>query len=309
MIRLLFAAGSLLVAIGLLLIKRGWWPRRRGDTAYCRRCGYNLTGTPGACCPECGSELTPAARILGERPRRPVQAAVGLVLCAAGLLCHTHVLRGIEWYSFVPTSSLITQIRWGLDSERAFTTLHDRLVNHRLSAAEEHALVELFLQLQAGAWHPPGLAFLSDDMGYHFYRHDKLDGRQTGRFLSQMVRPVDLRVQPPAPHEQGIPFTLDYVVCGPPVLNYIVRMVDVTMDGQPAGELAGSLSAYTSVGTDGTKCLRARVLTPTGLAPGTHTLSASVQVTLLDAASSEPIYQAARSLSHTFEWTGSTLAR
>ena len=55
-----------LLLLGLWLLKTGLWPRRRGDTPYCRKCGYNLTALTSERCPECGSIVARAGTVRGE---------------------------------------------------------------------------------------------------------------------------------------------------------------------------------------------------------------------------------------------------
>ena len=70
-------AGVALLALGL----RG---RRVDDHPLCRRCGYDLTGTPADRCPECGRDLAAARSTkTGHRRRRPGLVAGGLALLLA----------------------------------------------------------------------------------------------------------------------------------------------------------------------------------------------------------------------------------
>ncbi|MCK4342815.1 MAG: hypothetical protein KAY37_13945, partial [Phycisphaerae bacterium] len=84
----------LLLALGAWLFITGRFPKRQGDTPFCRKCGYNLTGlATGAIndrCPECGSSLIPSAIVIGERRIRKRWMIVGVVLGLLGLaVCRT----------------------------------------------------------------------------------------------------------------------------------------------------------------------------------------------------------------------------
>jgi predicted RNA-binding Zn-ribbon protein involved in translation (DUF1610 family) len=66
---------SLVALLGLFLLWRGLRPRREGTTPYCRKCGYNLTGTDrtaaDARCSECGTHvIDDSGVVFGERVRR-----------------------------------------------------------------------------------------------------------------------------------------------------------------------------------------------------------------------------------------------
>jgi len=63
---LMWLAGGFAIVVGivgLILLRVGFFPKRRGDTPYCRKCGYNQTGAPSATCPECGAD--------SQNPPRP----------------------------------------------------------------------------------------------------------------------------------------------------------------------------------------------------------------------------------------------
>ena len=62
LIQLISVVFTALILGGIVLLVRGLYPRRQGDTPYCRKCHYNLTGTnldaDDARCPECGTQYT-----------------------------------------------------------------------------------------------------------------------------------------------------------------------------------------------------------------------------------------------------------
>ncbi len=75
-----FALGPLIVLalllavslIGLILFIRCWRGKRIDDHPLCRRCRYDLIGTPEPrkTCPECGTDLTDShALVIGSRKR------------------------------------------------------------------------------------------------------------------------------------------------------------------------------------------------------------------------------------------------
>lgn len=96
---LVIVAGTCLLA-GLVLLKLGLWPRRRGTDPHCRKCGYNLIATSGQICPECGSPVRPATVLRGESWRRPGLILIGGLLAIFGgvslpkLLISKEIVRG-----------------------------------------------------------------------------------------------------------------------------------------------------------------------------------------------------------------------
>lgn len=105
-----------LVLAAILLVTRGMWPKRAGQTPFCRRCSYNLTGSVSGRCPECGTLLSEKAIIHGTRHPRPRRMVMG-VLCAI-LAVSWWVLfdRLIQtdwhwvWYRCLPSGSLLTRL-------------------------------------------------------------------------------------------------------------------------------------------------------------------------------------------------------
>ncbi len=80
---LLLSAGVALLVLGVLMMRRGLWPRRRGDEPRCGTCDYNLTGITSNRCPECGSATAPENVVYGQRHRRPMPALAGAGMIAA----------------------------------------------------------------------------------------------------------------------------------------------------------------------------------------------------------------------------------
>ena len=160
-------AGILLVA-GLLLLKTGLWPRRRGETPHCPVCDYNLTGLTGERCPECGTAVAPSDFVFGERHRRPVRAIIGILLLLMDGGLGVAAVSGVDWYPLVPVSLLIRQI----DSEdagtvgKAWAELNRRIKTGRLSAKQHTKLIDFALNEQIaatrGSLHSTMLDYLGD---------------------------------------------------------------------------------------------------------------------------------------------------
>src|SRR5688572_25588183 len=123
--------GLVFAAVAAYLLKIGYWPRRRGQTPHCRRCGYPVVGIDSAKCPECGSVLSAhGAVVRGERRRRPGPAWAGAVLAAAAALLLGALasgrLRAIDWYSHRPTGWVIGDLSSSHEAGRAWEELQKR---------------------------------------------------------------------------------------------------------------------------------------------------------------------------------------
>ncbi|MBI5865019.1 MAG: hypothetical protein HZB38_11030 [Planctomycetes bacterium] len=109
--------GILLLLAGGLLIKAAWFPRRRGETPFCQKCRYNLTGLELTSdlppkCPECGTPLQARNVLRGERVRRRGLALVGVLLVTLGISGFSYWLADriklADWYEWAPGDLVIT---------------------------------------------------------------------------------------------------------------------------------------------------------------------------------------------------------
>ena len=130
--------------IGALLLAAGLRGRRVGDRPHCRRCGYDLSGTPNQTCSECGADLSrPGATAIGRRQRRAGLAWGGLALllvAALPLAASVLGLRGDDWK---PTFVLLWESPGDAGARRE---LAGRWADGRLSDA---AAAELTAQAMA----------------------------------------------------------------------------------------------------------------------------------------------------------------
>jgi hypothetical protein len=79
-------AATAAALLGVILIKWGWWPNRRGSEPSCRKCGYLLIGIDSQRCPECGTAFSPATVARGLRPTRRGLGWTGLLLVLVGVV-------------------------------------------------------------------------------------------------------------------------------------------------------------------------------------------------------------------------------
>lgn len=155
-----------IAALGIWMLLRGWRGKRVDNHPWCRKCRHDLNGLwPGAAkCPECGVDLERIDAVeLGQRARRPVMAAFGLLilLCCAGWL-GTGAWRSmgtINWSAYKPDWWLVREAR-STDPDtaaRAMAVLKDRIGKGDVSDAQVAALVQQALRLQAdesATWSP-----------------------------------------------------------------------------------------------------------------------------------------------------------
>lgn len=139
-------AGIALLVLGLILIGRAWWPRRKGETRHCKRCNYNLQGLQSSQCPECGQALTPATMIKGQRHRRPALAAFAIFLLLIGLastlLSQSQRILKTDWYSYKPTDWIIADLKSSDIAlyDRAWKEIDYRLTAKKFSPRQEQNL-------------------------------------------------------------------------------------------------------------------------------------------------------------------------
>ena len=106
--------GIVLLHAGLFCVKRGWFPRRVGNTPHCGKCDYPLTGIESDRCPECGQFLSPRTTVRGERPRRRGVGLTGVVVAligVAGLVAaFTPTVRDTDWYRYKRLGWVLTDL-------------------------------------------------------------------------------------------------------------------------------------------------------------------------------------------------------
>lgn len=204
---LLIAAAALL--IGLVLLRYGIWPRRRGDTPHCRKCDYNVTGLDSGRCPECGTELTEAAVVYGERRRRPVLIVLGVVffLVATGLVAQGG--RQVNWYRWWPTASVLGDLQSARPTvaAKAWRELQRREIDERLSTSQLTQLIDICLADQAST-KMLGLTRAEVDYLGSRYLSDKLTPAQAKTFVDHLAV-LSLKARPKVVLGDPIPLRID----------------------------------------------------------------------------------------------------
>lgn len=104
---MLLAGGGLLAATGLLVTIRALFADRSGGRRRCPKCWYDMRGTPGLRCSECGAESSCERRLMRTR-RRWRTAILGLLFVASAVAAGAAPkARRDGLMSLVPTSVLV----------------------------------------------------------------------------------------------------------------------------------------------------------------------------------------------------------
>ena len=198
--------------IPLVIVLLGGWlfilgvrPRRRGETPYCRKCGYNLTGRTlgdaGERCSECGAGLVAANIVRGERRRRPWRAGLGVFVALLGatplVLQATGTLAAIDWYKFKPTFWVKADAEGanlGL-AKRAFTELDRRYVADALSGDDRRWFIEFCLKEHALRPGRTGIQTGAVNVLWREYEAGTLSEVYTEQLFAAMIT-AEFRIRP-----------------------------------------------------------------------------------------------------------------
>ncbi|MFH1748728.1 MAG: hypothetical protein ABIG44_16965 [Planctomycetota bacterium] len=217
----------LLTLAGIVLLVRGLFPKRHGDTPYCRKCRYNLTGTDldadDTRCPECGTPVSWLKGIeIGERRVRRGRVALGTLCLLMGLLLLclrvSGVISNIDWYKLQPTSWLLTDAKSdrAAKAERALAELSRRHTASELSAEQLERLIKICLAEQVRPTPRPRVGQAVLNLLGDLYRADQLSQDQVTRLVENLADcEVDVQARPVVSAGYGIPFSLTGRCRGP----------------------------------------------------------------------------------------------
>lgn len=209
----------LLTAAGIYLAVTGLYPRRHGDTRFCRRCGYNLTGNLSGRCPECGSRLgRRRGVVVGESVRRPVRATLGIILLLPGLASVTLLgfakLKGVDPYQHLPARLLIRDLR--SENPRTFRQASQevlrRLGAQQLSATQLTAGVTICLDRFGRMRLDRGFSQEVIDLLGDLHGRGALDAEQTERFYEQTVKMLRVETRPTLLRGNDCPLVVSHEV-------------------------------------------------------------------------------------------------
>lgn len=209
--------GVALSIAGLLLVRRGRWPRRVGTTPHCSKCDYILTDlvtVPDQLprCPECGTPATPWRIRLGERPIRPSLIWSGSALAVLGALLLTSLLstsvRSFQWIHLEPLEWLLGDLDNGSPStrERSWNEIMRRDNAGLLSEADKSMVVDRGLQSR------PLFIFSHGDVIANYlagrYLKNKLSDAQTDAFFAR-ITDVQLTIRPLVGTKSPLPYVVN----------------------------------------------------------------------------------------------------
>ncbi len=108
----------------------------------CPKCWFDMCGTPGMTCGECGFTAH-FEKQLNKRRRRPGIAVLAILSCVAmaGVINERLMVRG--WMGLVPTKALILSLPLTMDMQgKTFLELNKRMQNSKLSDGEWKMLMK-----------------------------------------------------------------------------------------------------------------------------------------------------------------------
>lgn len=198
-----WVGGALLLACAVLL-RLAYFGRRVGDTPYCRKCRYNLTGVAiddaDVRCPECGVELATRSPLRGVRPRRTgwrIAFAATLLLAIGSLtLGITQVAGRIKPIEYLPESWLVARVEAGTASAvPALAELRRREALKPLNSDTVARLIANGLRVQGLPTLGPAAPAIIDDLSQRLLQ-GHLSDAEVDVFVKQAVRPVSLKTRP-----------------------------------------------------------------------------------------------------------------
>jgi hypothetical protein len=286
-VQYIWSIGLILIffAVGIWLIRKSLWPKRRGHTPYCATCGYNLTGLVSERCPECGSDITqPQATILGIRRRRPVLGTIGIACLMLSLGIALTQLRNVNWYHYKPTIFVLSDLQSSSMpiAQKAWKEIDRRLKNDSLSDAQRSRLIDACLKEQAAAPRP-----VSEDMLDHLgqaYLNNELTTQQDQQFLDQALT-FSIQIRPRTAPKDSVPceLTAHYRNCGV-ALRYTLRTESFLIDSDARKsrfEGAVRLGSHPSL-------RYGSPLKLTNVSPGKHTLSLRLRIKMFPGDPKQP---------------------
>lgn len=109
------AAGGAATAVGVVLLGVGLYGDAARGRKRCPRCWYDMSGTPGLVCSECGRDAGSEQALMRARPRRwVVWMGALMILATVGSVGTVWVRSGWHWV-YMPQWMLVECMRWSSD--------------------------------------------------------------------------------------------------------------------------------------------------------------------------------------------------
>ena len=266
------ALGLLAFVLGTALFIAGFWPRRRGDSPYCRCCGYSLIGLESSRCPECGTELADHTIVRGERIRRPWVFRPGILLAMTGIFLlsihFTGALTRVDWYQHRPATWLVRDLADANRQARAMAELDRRRQAGRLGEKIEDQITVLALKEQVSPNPAPLVQNLLDFVAARI-EAGKLSDTLKDQFFEQAMG-VALQIRPTVVAGDPVPFRVSRNGRGPSG-DWWVRMEcrGATLNGAETNSFRGSTSGSSFGGGSIGSSMQTK-------SPGPHTIEATI---------------------------------
>jgi hypothetical protein len=267
-----------LLLIGAVLLKIGFWPRRRGNTPHCPGCGYALVGNQSGTCPECGRAWSEGTIVRGERNRHKGIGTAGLVMLLLGLAIGGGLWLGdIDWYRYLPESVIVSDT--ASSNPNIARRAWDELVRRRriapLSEATESKLTDLALKEQAspspGPMLDPMLQFLAQR-----FLDKKMTTQQVDQFFVNSVNP-SLHTRAAVAAGDTFPVQITYRGRGPST-GWSYRLSTNEVKAGPMTIPMGGSMGGSGLGAAGSSTSYVN-----GLPPGEYPLEAHIRVEIFQA--------------------------
>jgi hypothetical protein len=102
-----YSTAAILGLVGACLLIKWLIGDRSKGRRRCPRCWYDMSGTPGLTCPECGTTVKAEHRLFQNRRRRSRLAVSAMLLLAASAIIGFQYSRKAGWTSLIPTPALV----------------------------------------------------------------------------------------------------------------------------------------------------------------------------------------------------------
>jgi hypothetical protein len=283
-LKLLILLAVVLVG-GVLFARMLLRPRRRGTTPHCLRCDYNLTGLTSDRCPECGTQITPASIVYGERIRRPWSKAAAVALVAVLLIPVVQWARNYNWYRMKPTSWVMSDLQSSSATvkSRAWSEMNRRIQSGSLSKSQESRLIDVCLAEQATT--NPNSAMI-DHLGARLLA-GAMSPSQQATFFKQIVQ-LEMVVRPTVIAGGSVPVQVRHTSRGPSQPSLWISLKEdesASLDGKPTKRSLGTsgTSGMSGCGAGGWSGHTIKLSEWEGpIAAGRHRLAMTVQVEVFD---------------------------